>query len=65
MQLTNKKYFELLSNIATTLQCAKENAVKAINIELVKANWEIGRNIVEFEQFGKEKAEYVFLYLPI
>jgi hypothetical protein len=37
---------------------ARENAVRAVNNELVKANWEIGRHIVEFEQDGKEKAEY-------
>ena len=52
------KYSELLDNIGSTLQKARENAIKAINIELVKANWEIGRYIVEFEQHGKEKADY-------
>ncbi len=52
------KYKELLDNIGATLQKAKENAIKAINTELVKANWEIGRHIVEYEQHGKEKAEY-------
>ena len=52
------KYDELLSSISSTLQKARENAFKAINVELVKANWEIGRHIVEFEQNGKEKAEY-------
>lgn len=40
------------------MQKARENAFRAINIELVKANWEIGRHIVEFEQQGKEKADY-------
>lgn len=25
---------------------------------MVKSNWEIGRHIVEFEQHGKEKADY-------
>lgn len=25
---------------------------------MVKANWEIGRHIVEFEQHGEERAEY-------
>lgn len=33
-------------------------ARKAVNIQLLKTNWEIGRYIVEFEQGGKEKAEY-------
>ena len=58
MKITNNKYSELLDNIGSTLQIARENAVKAINRELVKANWEIGRYIVEFEQHGKEKADY-------
>jgi predicted nuclease of restriction endonuclease-like (RecB) superfamily len=52
------KYSQLLDNIGSALQRARENAVKAINTELIKANWEIGRHIVEFEQHGKEKADY-------
>ena len=58
MKPTVNKYNQLLDNIGSTLQKARENAVKAINTELVKANWEIGRHIVEFEQQGKERAEY-------
>ena len=52
------KYTALLDNIGTTLQKARENAVKAINIELVTAYWNIGKYIVEFEQGGKQRAEY-------
>ena len=51
-------YHRLLDNIGSSLQRARENAAKAINAELVRANWEIGRHIVEFEQHGKERAEY-------
>ena len=58
MNLSKNKYNQLLDNIGSTLQKARENAIKAINTELVKANWEIGRHIVEFEQQGKERAEY-------
>ncbi|MBN8700644.1 MAG: DUF1016 family protein [Chitinophagales bacterium] len=58
MKLSATKYNQLLDNIGSTLQKARENAIKAINTELVKANWVIGRHIVEFEQQGKEKAEY-------
>lgn len=58
MKPIKNKYSELLDNIGSTLQKARENSFKAINTELVKANWEIGRLIVEFEQHGKEKAEY-------
>ena len=58
MQLTEKTYNQLLSNIVNTLQTARENALKAVNQELVKANWEIGKHIVEYEQRGNEKADY-------
>ena len=58
MNVSKTKYIELLNNIGSTLQKARENAVKAINSELVKANWEIGKHIVEFEQHGKAKADY-------
>ena len=58
MGLDKLEYTKLLDSISSTLKSARENAFKAINAELVKANWEIGRHIVEFEQQGKEKAEY-------
>ena len=51
-------YTRLLKDIGLTIETARQNAVKAINTELVKANWEIGRHIVEFEQQGNERAEY-------
>lgn len=58
MNITKKKYSKLIDNISFTIQRAKQNAYKAINVKLVKANWEIGKYIVEFEQEGKEKASY-------
>lgn len=58
MKPTKNKYNELLDSIGLTIELARENAIKAVNVELVKANWEIGRHIVEFEQHGHERAEY-------
>lgn len=58
MNIKKNKYNELLKNIGLTLQKARENAIKSVNAELVKANWEIGRHIIEFEQHGNERAEY-------
>ena len=55
---TKPNYKRLLADIGLTIESARKNAVKAINTELVKANWEIGRHIVEFEQYGQERAEY-------
>lgn len=36
----------------------RQNAIKVVNTQLVKANWEIGRHIVEYEQRGQIRAEY-------
>ncbi|MEO6719073.1 MAG: PDDEXK nuclease domain-containing protein [Ferruginibacter sp.] len=58
MNKAAKKYTALLDNIGSTLQKARENAVKAINTELVIAYWNIGKYIIEFEQGGKQRAEY-------
>lgn len=55
---TPTHYRKLLDSIGRTIQTARKNAVKAVNTELVKANWEIGRHIVEYEQRGNERAEY-------
>ncbi len=51
-------YNQLLEKIGETFSTAKSNAINAINNELVKAHWQIGKHIVEFEQKGEYKAEY-------
>ena len=58
MKLSKAKYTLLLQNIGSSITTARKNAAKAVNTELVKANWEIGRHIVKFEQQGEERAEY-------
>ena len=55
---TKPNYNKLLAAIGLAIETARQNAIKAVNTELVKANWEIGRHIVEFEQQGNERAEY-------
>jgi len=52
------KYLDLLDNIGHTIAVARQNAFKAVNSELVKSNWELGKYIVEFEQHGKHRAVY-------
>jgi predicted nuclease of restriction endonuclease-like (RecB) superfamily len=54
----NPKYKELLESIGTTLQHARANAIRAVNEELVNANWQIGKYIMTYEQGGKERADY-------
>ncbi|MBX3256589.1 MAG: hypothetical protein KF862_20805 [Chitinophagaceae bacterium] len=58
MKPASNKYNQLLDSIGLTIEQARQNAFKAVNTELVKANWEIGRHIVEYEQHGQERAEY-------
>lgn len=58
MKAPVNKYNQLLNSIGLTIEQARQDAVKAVNTELVKANWEIGRHIVQFEQRGQERAEY-------
>ncbi len=59
--LNNKQmliYKNLISNIGNTIVKARQQAYQAVNNELLKANWTIGKYIVEYEQNGNEKAEY-------
>lgn len=58
MKLSRRKYDKLLANIGAAIDIARTNSIATINAQLVKANWEIGRHIVEFEQQGNERAEY-------
>ena len=55
---TKPNYKKLLADIGFTIDAARKHTFKAINLALVKANWEIGRHIVEFEQLGQQRAEY-------
>ncbi len=51
-------YQKLVDSIGVTIESARQSAFLAVNNELLKANWEIGKYIVEYEQHGNEKAEY-------
>ncbi len=57
MKLT-KDYNYLIENIGLLLEQGREQAYHAVNQILIKTYWEIGKQIVEYEQKGKEKAEY-------
>ena len=54
----DEKYLQLVNAIGSAIESARNRAFKAINTELLNANWEIGKYIVEYEQHGREKAEY-------
>ena len=55
---TLHSFSDLTSIIQTTHDAAQSAAVKAINRMQTMRNWLIGYYIVEFEQRGKDRAEY-------
>ena len=62
----NSRIDTLYKNIANYINIARGNVVHTVNTEQVKAYWLIGRDIVEEEQAGKERAQYgVFLLKEI
>jgi len=58
MDIEKLKYTHLIDEIGTLLEKGKEQVAQSVNTILVQTYWLIGRHIVEFEQGGKEKAEY-------
>src|SRR5258705_7568328 len=51
-------YDGLVGGIAEILAAARRASARAVNALMTATYWEIGRRIVEFEQGGKERAEY-------
>ncbi len=51
-------YNNLIQSIGNLLEKGRRQAYYAVNTILVKTYWEIGKQIVEYEQEGKERAEY-------
>lgn len=56
--ISNNEYRSLKKEIGELLAHGREQAMRSVNTILVETYWYIGRHIVEFEQSGKEKAEY-------
>lgn len=54
----NSDYDRLLLSVGETLEQGRRQAAYAVNSAMVQTYWEIGRQIVEYEQNGNEKAEY-------
>jgi len=57
-KISTRNYNNLLDKIGEILAEARSKVVREINKALVLAYWEIGREIVEFEQRGKTRGEY-------
>jgi len=56
--LLDDKYNILVQKISEIFEQARANGQSALNIEMLKGYWLVGRYIIEFEQDGKLKAEY-------
>ncbi|MFH1387137.1 MAG: PDDEXK nuclease domain-containing protein [bacterium] len=54
----HKGFQQLVVKIGDILSLSRSQAVRQVNQLLVKTYWEIGKEIVEFAQKGKEKADY-------
>ena len=55
---TDAAYRHLLEQISDTYTQGRVQAVQAVNAHITETYWQVGRNIVEFEQAGKARAEY-------
>jgi len=56
--IENTHYSRLIADLDVLIEQGRKAAVRSINTALVSTYWLIGRRIVEFEQKGKERAEY-------
>lgn len=51
-------YATVHTDIVALLETARRAAARSVNALMTASYWEIGRRIVEFEQGGKDRAEY-------
>lgn len=55
---SKKKYTELIKKISELVDKSRRELVQAINTKIVNTYWSIGKYIIEYEQRGKERADY-------
>jgi len=51
-------YDKLVSQISETYVSGRQKAIAAVNQHITETYWKVGEHIVEFEQDGKQRAEY-------
>ena len=54
----NKDFKNLVQELKQIIQQARDNVVQAVNIEMLRTYFEIGRKIIEEEQKGHKRAAY-------
>jgi len=52
------EYDKLIYSIGKLLENARKNVAKTVNTILIETYWKIGKQIIEYEQKGKERANY-------
>jgi hypothetical protein len=52
------EYSSLVGGIGELLEAARRASARAVNALMTATYWEIGRRIVEFEQHGRQRAQY-------
>ena len=56
--IRKENYLSLITDLTSLIEQGRKAAVRYVNTALVATYWLIGRRIVEYEQKGKERAEY-------
>lgn len=56
--IPSNNYSKLVSKISETYVEGKQKAIAAVNQQITDTYWKVGEHIVEFEQDGKQRAEY-------
>ena len=51
-------YNKLVSQISETYVEGRQKAVAVVSRQITETYWKVGEQIVEFEQEGKQRAEY-------
>ena len=55
---TKNKYGKLIEKISELVAASRTELAKTINTKIVYTYWNVGKYIVEYEQKGKERADY-------
>ena len=55
---TDSEYQQLLGRISDVYTTGRVRAHEAVNAQITETYWQIGHDIVEFEQGGKTRADY-------
>lgn len=58
LSTNDAEYQQLLIRVSAAYESGQSRALRAANVQLVQTYWEIGHNIVEFEQGGKARSDY-------